>query len=173
MKNLIIAIDPSQAYGGNNIGHVGFYKLVFDENFTVLFEKCTQVLLRDKIDNGLVIEELNKLKDGEYFQVYVVIEDYILYGDKTHFQVNKSFPISELIGYIKYVVDTWENARFIKQRAQLVKKTFADKILNHRKIIEKNKRSYVLTFTGKEVSKHERDAIRHGQYFFEKLKTLL
>lgn len=171
MRNLIIAIDPSQAYDGNSTGHVGFYRLAFDENFETLDERCAQVLLKTKDDDHLVIETLKKLSNGHYFNIYVVVEDYVLYGDKTNFQTNKSFPINELIGYIKYFVEGWDNTIFIKQRAQLVKKTFADKILKHRKIIKNNKRKYLLTFTGEEVSKHERDAIRHGQYLLEKLKA--
>jgi hypothetical protein len=171
MRNLIIAIDPSQAYGGDNVGHVGFYKLAFDENFSVLEEKCEQVLLKSPKDDNLVIDTLKRFYDRNAFNIYVIVEDYILYENKTIFQVNKTFPINELIGYIKYFVEQWENVLFVKQRAQLIKKTFADKILKHRKIIDVSKRKYILSSNKQELSKHERDAIRHGQYFFEKLKV--
>lgn len=92
----------------------------------------------------------------------VVIEDYLLYGDRAEAQVNSRLETPQLLGIIKYEV--WKRGSFIYiQTAAQVKTRWNNNILLHKRLIEKDELSY--SISGTKVSDHILDSVRHAVHY--------
>lgn len=92
----------------------------------------------------------------------VVIEDYLLYGDRADAQINSRLETPQLIGILKYEV--WKRGLFIYiQTAMQVKTRWSDDILEHKNIIHKEGKSYYMN--GTLLSSHIKDSVRHALHF--------
>ncbi len=86
----------------------------------------------------------------DQFPTDVVIERYILYGNKTQEQIGSDMPVSQLIGVVKYVCQL-SRIPVVMQGAGDVKKFCSDSRLKEWKWFSPTKR-------------HLNDSIRHGCY---------
>jgi len=92
----------------------------------------------------------------------VVIEDYLLYGDRAHAQINSRLETPQLIGIIKY--ESYKRGLYIYiQTALQVKIRWNNDILVNKRIIKKKGRSYMIGDTL--LSDHIIDSIRHGFHY--------
>lgn len=94
--------------------------------------------------------------------IVVVMEDYVLYAEKSESQINSRMETCKLIGIIQHYC--WQN--HIPYRMQLateVKARWSDKILEHKGLIRYEGKSCYAA--NKRINKHIRDAIRHGVHF--------
>lgn len=116
-----------------------------------------------------IIETYRKLYDYHKKLGFVVsIEDYILYKNKASAQVNSAMETSQLLGIIKH--HCWDKGiPYHIRPAVLVKKRWADKILEHKNIICRKGRRYYVKGCPNPIYDHERDAIRHAVHcaYFE------
>lgn len=92
----------------------------------------------------------------------IVIEEFVLYGNKSSAQINSEMETSKLLGYLEmhyhtagYEVET--------QRAVTAKQRYTDKILLRKGYITKKGNRYYIN--GVNVSGHIIDALRHGLYY--------
>lgn len=93
----------------------------------------------------------------------VVIENFKLYSSKVKPQINSEMETSKLLGYLE--MKLWEaKIECTMQMAVQAKKRYTDKILLHKKYIQKdgNGRYFI---NGVNVSKHIIDALRHALFF--------
>lgn len=96
------------------------------------------------------------------FHPDIVIEDYLLYGDRAEAQINSRLETPQLLGIIKYEV--WKRGLFIYiQTAMQVKTRWSDEILQHKGYIRKNKNKYMIGDTV--LSTHIKDSIRHAVHY--------
>lgn len=92
----------------------------------------------------------------------VVIEDYLLYGDRVTAQINSRLETPQLLGIIKY--ECYKRGLFIYiQTALQVKIRWNDDILIKKGFINKKGNKYRIGSVT--VSDHVRDSIRHGVHY--------
>ena len=92
----------------------------------------------------------------------VVIEDYLLYGDRVTAQINSRLETPQLLGIIKY--ECYKRGLFIYiQTALQVKIRWNDDILIKKGFINKKGNKYRIGSVT--VSDHIRDSIRHGVHY--------
>lgn len=98
----------------------------------------------------------------QYKPDVVVCESYRLFGHKANQQIGSAMETPQLIGYLRMVC--WAHGiEFVFQDPQN-KIRFNDEILVKMGILEKKGNRYYCM--GKPTVDHERDAIRHGLYYF-------
>lgn len=92
----------------------------------------------------------------------IVIEDYLLYGNRANNQINSRFETPQLIGIIKY--ECYKRGIMIYvQTAASVKQRWNNSILVKKGYLNSDKRGY---YIGKIlVSDHIQDALRHAVHF--------
>lgn len=107
----------------------------------------------------------------EFEDVVIVIEDYLLYADKSQCQINSRFETPQLIGVLKYHCYSkkypvqFQLASAVKTRWTddiLLKKGYLDKKDNRRNPMARNR---ITTCNGVRISRHAKDAIRHAVHF--------
>lgn len=92
----------------------------------------------------------------------VVIEDYLLYGDRADAQINSRLETPQLLGIIKY--ETWKRGLFIYiQTAMQVKTRWSDDILVHKGYIKQKGNKYFIGDTM--LSTHIKDSVRHALHY--------
>lgn len=92
----------------------------------------------------------------------VVIEDYLLYGDRADAQINSRLETPQLIGILKY--ECYARGLFIYiQTAMQVKTRWRDDILVHKHYIQKQDNSYYMN--GTLLSNHIKDSVRHAVHY--------
>lgn len=92
----------------------------------------------------------------------VVIEDYLLYGNRAENQINSRLETPQLIGLIKY--ECYMRGIFIYiQTAMQVKTRWTDDTLVHKKYIQKHDNHYYMSNTL--LSKHVIDSVRHAVHY--------
>ena len=92
----------------------------------------------------------------------IVLEDYLLYANKASSQINSRFETPQLIGIIKYWCTTM-HIRYDMQPASLVKKRWANNILERKGILQRKGTHW---YCGKQcINRHEIDAIRHAMHY--------
>ena len=92
----------------------------------------------------------------------IIIEDYLLYGDRASSQINSRLETPQLIGIIKY--ECYKRGLFIYlQTALQVKIRWNDDILVHKKYIRKQGNKYYIG--DNVISEHTRDSIRHAVHY--------
>ena len=92
----------------------------------------------------------------------IVMEDYLLYGNRATSQINSRFETPQLIGIIKY--ECYKRGTKVHiQTAVSVKKRWNDTILEKKGYIKTTKRgSYIGDIL---VSDHIKDSVRHAVHF--------
>ena len=90
----------------------------------------------------------------------IILEDFRLYKNKIHSQINSEMETSKLLGYLEMFA-YMNDYRFYKQMASQAKSRFNDKILIYKGYIRKDKtgKYYI---NGIMVSRHVIDALRHA-----------
>lgn len=92
----------------------------------------------------------------------VVIEDYLLYGNRAMNQINSRLETPQLLGIIKY--ECYMRGLFIYiQTALQVKKRWPDNVLVHKGYIHKDGKGYSICDIP--LSDHVRDSIRHAVHY--------
>jgi hypothetical protein len=160
----ILAIDPS---GNFNEGKGTTGWCLLDENCKLI--SVGQLMASEcnsKEEHWM--EHLDLIK--HLAPDYIVVEDYLLYANKSQSQINSRFETSRLIGAIELYC--WTNnipLRF--QKASDVKQRFTDERLVQGNYISKSSSCSRYFAAGVLATGHIRDAIRHGVYFVKfKLK---
>ena len=166
MKNyeFILALDPSGSFKEGK-GTTGW---------------CIMESLADKIVKTGNISAKKYNQQESYWQAHVtllkenqkkyktrliiVIEDYLLYGDKAQNQINSRMETSKLIGLLQYQCFV-QKLPYIMQTAGQVKSRWADKILHHKGYLKYYKKKLVLPSTEEYIDNHCKDAIRHAVHF--------
>ena len=96
------------------------------------------------------------------FHPDIVIEDYLLYGERAYAQINSRLETPQLLGIIKY--ETYKRGLFVYiQTALQVKIRWSDEILVRKGIIREEHGSYYIGTT--RLSSHVKDAIRHAYHY--------
>lgn len=155
----VLAIDPSGSYK-EGLGTTGWclydietdkickFGFIYAGNYTCQFQYWNA-----HID---LIDSLAGFKPD------IVIEDYLLYGERADNQINSRLETPQLLGIIKY--ETYKRGLFIYiQTALQVKTRWNDNILEHKGYITKKGSSYYIGETL--LSDHIRDSIRHAIHY--------
>lgn len=101
---------------------------------------------------------------NKYNSLGIVIEDYLLYGNKAKSQINSRMETPKLIGIMQQFL--WvKNVEYCMQPAAEVKLRWSDDVLLAKGIITKKKNGTTVIPGLGEVCRHEKDAIRHGLHF--------
>lgn len=94
----------------------------------------------------------------------VVIEDYILYENRTDSQINSQFETCRLIGILQWFC--WKNnQKYILETASQVKSRWSDYILSERGVTFMAGNKHIHAETGLVLNIHVRDALRHALHF--------
>ena len=101
---------------------------------------------------------------SKYDSVGVVIEDYLLYGNKAKSQINSRMETPKLIGILQQHLWT-KGIPYCMQPAAEVKTRWADEVLVAKGFIEKKKNGVTSVPNVGTICRHEKDAIRHGLHF--------
>ena len=152
----ILAIDPSGNFTEGK-GTTGW--ALVTSNRTII--SVGQVLAKNystKVEYWSAIVELIKSIEPDI----VVIEDFLLYKDKSQSQILSRFETSRLIGVLEFHCDNLQ-IPYHFQRAIDVKTRWSDEILTLNGYIQKEGNRYYAG--GVLISDHIRDAIRHGIHF--------
>ena len=92
----------------------------------------------------------------------IVVEDYLLYGERAKNQINSRLETPQLLGIIKY--EAYKRGLFIyTQTAMQVKTRWTDEILAKKQLFKQQGASYYIGET--RLSDHIRDSIRHAVHF--------
>lgn len=165
-SKIILALDPSGSFYEGK-GTTGW--CLFDTNQNKILTTgdicATKYPAMEQYwhQHCLLIEDMHKAYGSNLF---VVMEDYLLYGDKVHSQINSRMETPKLIGLLQYFC--WkEYIPYYMQTASEVKNRWTDAILEHKGYIKLEKRRYVVNTTGEPqlIHRHCRDAIRHAVHF--------
>lgn len=162
----ILAIDPSGAYNEGK-GTTGWC-LIKNNKLIKIVE--TGAICAIKYNSAAhywdahiqLIEHISKTIKGKFI---VVIEDYILYGNKAQSQSNSHMETCRLLGIIEYYCEM--NLIPIHfQLAALVVNRWENKVLEFKGIIKKCGMRYTLPKATYKLNKHVLDSIRHGVHYY-------
>lgn len=152
---IILALDPSGSYEEGK-GTTGV--AIFNDKKLMHVEQ----IRAEEYDNKLQYwkDHLHLINDWE--PDIIVVEDYLLYADKAKSQIHSRMETPKLLGIIEYHCLNREH-KIVFQRAVDVKRRWKDEILEHKGFISKSgSTTYAL---GVAISKHIKDAIRHGAHY--------
>jgi len=102
------------------------------------------------------------IDDLSGYAMTVVIEDYLLYSNRADSQINSRLETPKLIGMLQYEL-YMRGIDVVFQNAALVKTRWADYILEHKGLIQKQNDGYYIGLI--KLSDHSRDAIRHALHY--------
>lgn len=160
----ILAIDPSGNFSEGK-GTTGWVLLTSNEHLLaeghISAEKynCAEEYWDEHIK--LIKRYNEKYKD----KLIIVIEDYILYKNRSKNQTNSRIETCRLIGVIQHYC--WRiHQDYSMQLAATVKDRWSDDILLIEDIMYKNKSNYIHTQSGLSLNMiHIRDAFRHAIHY--------
>lgn len=165
MYKYIFALDPSGSFneGKGTTGWVVMdYKERLLERGYIPAEdyKCPEEYWNAHLT---LIKKYNRLYEGD---LIVVIEDYVLYRDRSANQTNSQMETCRLIGCMLW--QCWKlNQPYTLQLAAAVKHRWSDELLLREGILYKDKKKG-LTHAQSGMSLaliHSRDAFRHAQHY--------
>lgn len=166
MKNFefILAFDPSGSFYEGK-GTTGWCIMEAEANKitkigNISADKYKQVEAYWQAHITLIQELKQKYKN----RMTVVIEDYLLYGDKASTQINSRMETSKIIGIIQYHCFL-QQIPYSMQTAGQVKNRWKDFILQHKGYLKLHKKKLILPSTKEQIDKHCKDAIRHAVHF--------
>ena len=164
MYNYILAFDPSGSFKEGK-GTTGWVLMDKDER---LLErgyipasdyKCAEAYWNNHV---VVLEKYYKRYRG---QLIVVIEDYVLYRDRSASQTNSQMETCRLIGVLLW--KCWQLKQpYTLQLASSVKHRWSDELLLRENIVHYEGRNLIHTQSGLSLGLiHTRDAFRHAQHY--------
>lgn len=159
----ILALDPSGnfAEGKGTTGWVlltHYEQLIGKGYISAKDYKCAEEYWDAHIE---LIKKYNKL----YKNLIIVIEDYILYKNRSKNQINSRFETCRLIGVIQHYC--WRiHQDYSMQLAATVKDRWSDDILLHEKILIRKNHNLIHKQSNLSLNlEHTRDAFRHAIHY--------
>lgn len=160
----VFAFDPSGNFTEGK-GTTGWVLMDWKEN---LLERgyikasdydCAEAYWRAHVD---LIYKYNRLYKN---QVIIVMEDYVLYRDRSLDQTNSKMETCRLIGVLQY--HCWKLRQpYSMQLAASVKHRWADELLCREGLLYRKGSKFVDVKSGKDISLvHTRDAYRHAIHY--------
>jgi hypothetical protein len=164
MYRYILAFDPSGSFNEGK-GTTGWVLMDSDER---LLERgyisaeqynCPEAYWNNHI---VVLEKYWKRYQGN---LIVVIEDYVLYRDRSDSQTNSQMETCRLIGVLLW--KCWQLRQpYTLQLASMVKNRWSDELLFREGIIYRDGRNIIHRQSGISLGLiHTRDAFRHAQHY--------
>lgn len=155
----VLALDPSGSYK-EGLGTTGWCLLDQKTNkvmkFGVIAAKDYSCQFQYWDAHVKLLDSLTGYKPD------VVIEDYLLYSDRSSSQINSRLETPQLIGIIKY--ETYMRGMFIYiQTAMQVKTRWTDEILEYKGYIHRSGNKYYMN--GTPLVSHIKDSIRHAVHY--------
>ena len=164
MYNYILAFDPSGSFREGK-GTTGWVFMDAEERLLergyipAADYRCPEEYWNAHLD---VIHKYYKRHKGE---LIVVIEDYVLYRDKSDSQTNSQMETCRLIGVLLWKCWRLEQP-YTLQLAATVKNRWSDELLLREGIIHREGRNLIHTQSGLSLGlSHTRDAFRHAQHY--------
>lgn len=163
----VLALDPSGAYdeGKGITGWVlmtGTGELMRTGDIDSIEYSCAEEYW------GAHISLLEEMKDKYDEDIVVVIEDYILYPDKSGAQTYSKMETSRLIGILQMQCYTLY-LPYCFQRAVEVKSRWSNQVLTNQNVLKmlgpKKGFSIRTTQGWKKINKHTLDAYRHAMHY--------
>lgn len=162
--NYIFALDPSGNFNEGK-GTTGWVLIDAEEN---LIERgyisakdyaCAEEYWNAHLD---LIHKYNRMYKSE---LIVVMEDYVLYRDRSKDQTNSKMETSRLIGVLQW--RCWKIRQpYSMQLAVSVKQRWSDDLLLRENIIYRDGRNLIHTKSGISLGlSHTRDAFRHAIHY--------
>ena len=163
----ILALDPSGAFDEGR-GTTGWCLIDTQQGFKILdlgyIDAGKHLCAPEYWDaNVQLIEKYWNLYRGE---IILVMEDYVLYAEKSSAQINSRMETSRLIGVIQH--HCWKlTMPYSMQFANLVVNRWNDTVLQYKRIIKEVRRNTFVLFDNPRVylNPHMKDAIRHGIHY--------
>lgn len=160
----VLALDPSGNYKEGN-GTTGWVLLTADEKLLARgWISAKDFNCREAYWNAHV--ELIRYNNKKYGKdLIVVLENYVLYRDRSQNQTNSELETPRLLGVIQWAC--WQlKQNYTLQLAANVKQRWSDDLLFREHILYKDRNVIKHTESNLTLnSKHERDAFRHGLHF--------
>lgn len=164
MYKYILAFDPSGSFNEGK-GTTGWVLMNFKEELLERgYTPASDYRCPEEYWNGVlsVLYKYHKRYNGD---LIVVIEDYVLYRDRSDSQTNSQMETCRLIGVLLWTC--WKLKQpYSLQLAASVKNRWSDELLLREGIIHKEGRNLIHTQSGLSLGLiHTRDAFRHAQHY--------
>lgn len=164
MYKYIFAFDPSGSFDEGK-GTTGWVLMDYQEN---LLERgyiaakdydCAEAYWQGHVD---LIYKYHKLYKHE---LIIVMEDYVLYRDRSESQTNSKMETCRLLGVLQF--HCWRLQQpYTMQLAASVKHRWSDELLEREDIIWRKGRTYIHSQSGLNIGLvHTRDAFRHALHY--------
>ena len=164
MYKYILAFDPSGSFNEGK-GTTGWVLMNFKEELLERgYTPASDYKCPEEYWNG-VLSVLYKYHKRYRDDLIVVIEDYVLYRDRSDSQTNSQMETCRLIGVLLWTC--WKLKQpYSLQLAASVKNRWSDELLLREGIIHKEGRNLIHTQSGLSLGLiHTRDAFRHAQHY--------
>lgn len=167
MYKAILAVDPSGAYHEGS-GNTGLCLFNTEKNIAMWVDTISAadfICMEEYWDAHLIyIEDIIRYYHFAKGELIVVIEDYLLYSNKTDTQINSRMETPKLIGILQHHL--WKiQVPYYMQTASTVKKRWTEEVLVHKGYLKTQGRSWILGTTREETNRHNRDALRHAVHY--------
>lgn len=160
----ILALDPSGSFHEGK-GTSGYCILeTISNRITITGNLYAKDYLKIEQYWQAHVNLINEYKKRYEERLIIILEDYILYGHKTHNQINSRMETSKLISIIQYHCFIY-NIPYYMQLATEVKNRWSDEILHHKGYLIKYKNKLVLPYSHRYIDAHCKDAIRHAVHY--------
>lgn len=155
----ILGLDPAGNFNEGK-GTTGWVLLDTETNKVAKFGYISAQMYKSQIDywdaHLVLIDSLTG------FNPDVVMEDFLIYGNRANSLINSRIETAQLIGVIKYECNKRGKSVHL-QTAQVVKTRWPNEILvNKGYIKQKGKRHYINKMM---VSEHVKDSLRHAVHY--------
>lgn len=161
----ILAIDPSGSYEeGQGVTGWCVWDVVKQEFIATNYIDSGKYIsaLAYWHTHTQLIAERNDMHKGD---LIVVIEDYLLYENKTESQINSKMETCRLIGILEHFCYV-NRIPFVLQPANLVVNRWNNTVLLHKNIIvETQPKYYMLPYGRFRLNRHVLDSMRHALHF--------
>lgn len=164
MYKYILAFDPSGSFKEGK-GTTGWVLMDFRENLLERgYTPASDYKCPEEYWNG-VLDVLKKYHRRYAGDLIVVIEDYVLYRDRSESQTNSQMETCRLIGVLLWYC--WRVKQpYTLQLAAMVKDRWNDELLLREGIIRREGRNLIHNQSNLSVGLiHTRDAFRHAQHY--------
>lgn len=160
MRNrFVLAFDPSGNYNEGK-GTTGWCLYDTQTNNIAKFGVIKAAKYNSLMDYWNA--HIKLIDDLAGYAITVVIEDYLLYSNRSDSQINSRFETPKLIGVLQYELYL-RGIKVVFQNAALVKNRWADHILEHKNLIQRQGNAHIIGEIT--LSDHSKDAIRHAVHY--------
>lgn len=159
MSRFILGIDPSGNFHEGK-GVTGWCLLDTQTGKIAKFGYISAQMYKSQVEYWDAHITLIDSFTGYYPDV--VVEDFLIYGNRANSLINSRIETAQLIGVIKYEC-TKRGIQVAVQTAQMVKRRWTDSTLVKKGYLKcKGKRYYIGTTV---ISEHIRDSVRHAVHY--------